>query len=102
MPKRKPLRRAFDVQQKDGTTWATRAAGLIGHMTVLRGGEAVIADRLSGLNTSVVRFRAAALPGLTTEWRLKDSESGQIFNINAVAPYGRAFLDLTCQSKAVT
>lgn len=96
MRRSKSIRRVFDVQEPGDGQWESRVSGLIGRVTYLRGGEAVIAGRLDGRNTVVVRFRRKAVPEITTAWRLKDSDSNEVFDIKSIAPNGRSEIDLTC------
>ncbi|AHD12146.1 phage head completion protein [Phaeobacter gallaeciensis] len=95
---KRTVRLALNVQEQGTEKWETRVENLVAKVTYLRGGEAVIAGRIAGENSTVVRVRAAAVTGISTEWRLKDPNTGEVFNIKSIAPYGRAYVDLTCRS----
>lgn len=51
----------------------------------LRGGEAVMAGRLAGKHTQVISVRRATQTlAITTDWRMRDTRTGQVFNIRDV------------------
>lgn len=87
-------------QSKGATRWEDQTGVLRCEITFLRGGEEVIAGRLAGINTVVIRGRRTALQAATTHWQIKDNSSGQLYEIKSVIPTedGRS-LDFTCQSK---
>lgn len=97
---------AFDkrVDQQDGYgntkgEWQEqfqRRAGL----THIRGGEAVMADRLQGQHTQVVFVRACSETRLiTSDWRARDVRTGAVFNILEVTTTtDRKWVDLLMQS----
>lgn len=97
---------AFDkrVDQQDGYgntkgEWQEqfqRRAGL----THIRGGEAVMADRLQGQHTQIVFVRACSETRLiTSDWRARDVRTGAVFNIREVkATTDRKWVDLLMQS----
>lgn len=65
----------------------------------LRGGETVLAARLEGTHTQVIRVRASSnTRQVTAEWRIRDTRSGDVFNIKDVTPTDdRLFLDFLCE-----
>lgn len=78
-----------------GEQFTTRAS-----FRYLRGGESVIAARLSGTQPVVVRIRAhPASRQITTGWRMRDTRRGTVYNIRTVVPTDdRQYLELTCES----
>jgi head-tail adaptor len=70
----------------------------------LRGGETVLAARLEGQHTQVVRVRSFAQSRqVTTEWRIEDKRSGQVFNIRDITlTDDRLYLDFLVQSGVAT
>lgn len=68
------------------------------------GSEAVMAGRLEGRHTQIVRVRASPRTRLaTTDWRLKDTRTGVYFNIRDITlTEDRAYLDLLCESGVAT
>lgn len=99
-------RAIFEVQgaTSDGaggmtTAWAeqfTRWAQYI-H---LKSGEAVMAGRLAGKHSQVIRVRAdSQTRTVTADWRVRDKRTGTVFNVRDVTqPDDRAFIDLLCES----
>ncbi len=65
----------------------------------LRGGEGVLAARLGGRHTQVVRVRAdRQTRAVTTDWRLRDVRTEAAFNIRDVtATPDRKWIDLLCE-----
>lgn len=65
----------------------------------LRGGESVMAGRLEGRHTQVIRVRASTLTRqVAADWRVKDARRGTEFAVRDVTPDpGRAFIDLLCE-----
>lgn len=65
----------------------------------LRGGEAVQAARLSGRHTQVIRVPASSLSrAATTEWRIRDTRTGEYYNIRDIEPEtNRKFISFTCE-----
>lgn len=65
----------------------------------LRGGEAVQAARLEGQHPQVIRVRSSAQTrGVTTDWRIRDVRTGDVFNIRDITPgLDRQFIDFLCQ-----
>lgn len=56
-------------------------------LTWLRGGESVMANRLSGRSPAIVKIRyCIAASQITTDWRCRDTRSGEVFNIRQVMP----------------
>lgn len=71
----------------------------------LRGGEAVIAARLQGQHTQIIRVRdEPEARAVTTSWRIVDKRNGDVFNIREIAPAenDRRFRDFTCQKGVAT
>lgn len=70
----------------------------------LRGGETVLAARLAGRHTQVVRVRASSFTrALTPEWQVRDVRAGTVFNIRDVTRSpDRAWVDLLCESGVAT
>lgn len=66
----------------------------------LRGGEGVMAGRLEGRHTQVIRVRASALTRqVAPNWRVTDARRGTEFAVRDVTfDPGRAFVDLLCES----
>ena len=66
----------------------------------LRGGESVLAARLEGRHTLVIRVRSsAASRAVNTDWRIADKRAGTLFNIRDITPSeDRAWLDFLCES----
>lgn len=72
--------------------------------THLRGGEEVMAARLGGRHTQVVRVRRSTQTLLAdTSWRLVDARTGTEFNIRDITPSeDRSWLDFLCESGVAT
>jgi SPP1 family predicted phage head-tail adaptor len=72
--------------------------------THLRGGESVMAARLEGTHSIVIRVRASSQTRtVTTDWRVRDTRAGTIYNIRDITPSDdRAFLDILVQSGVAT
>ena len=83
----------------------------------LKGGETVMAGRLEGTHTQIIRVRSSAgTRAITTDWRVRDMRDGEwengvpdgtwtgpLFNIRDITPRAdRAFLDLLCQKGVAT
>ncbi len=70
----------------------------------LRSGEAVLAGRLAGKHSQVVKVRAdSATRTITTDWRLRDRRTGRVFNIRDITHTpDRAFIELLCESGVAT
>ena len=66
----------------------------------LRGGEAVLASRLTGKQPVIVTIRTSAAARLITpEWRMRDVRTGVEYNIRSVEPTeDRAWLQMLCES----
>ncbi len=66
----------------------------------LKNGESVMAGRLTGKHSQVVKVRAeTATRAVTTDWRLRDKRSGQVFNIRDITlTKDRAFFEMLCES----
>lgn len=70
----------------------------------LRGGESVLAGRLQGKHTLVVRVRNSSNTRLiSTDWMLRDVRTGKSFNIRDIEhEVNRQFISLTCESGVAT
>lgn len=70
----------------------------------LRGGEAVMAGRLEGHHTQVVRVRASSnTRRITSGWQLRDVRRDIKFNVRDVEQEeNRQFIALTCESGVAT
>lgn len=68
-------------------------------LTHLRGGEGVQAARLEGRHVQIVRVRATARTrAVTTDWRVRDTRTGDAFNIRDVEPsLDRQWIDFMCE-----
>lgn len=66
----------------------------------LRGSEAVMAGRLQGKHTQVIRVRNSSNTRLiSTDWMLRDVRTGKSFNIRDIEyEINRQFIALTCES----
>lgn len=85
------------------TAWTEQFQCRAGYIH-LRGGESVMAARLEGTHSIVVRVRASSNTRLvTTDWRVKDARTSVVFNIRDITPIDdRAFLDFLVQSGVAT
>lgn len=70
----------------------------------LRGGETVIASRLSGRQPVVVTMRnEGRAKDVTPEWRMRDVRRGTVYNVRSIVPTdNRLYLELTCESGVST
>lgn len=70
----------------------------------LRGGESVLAARLQGKHTQVIRVRNSSNTRLiSTDWMLRDVRTGKSFNIRDIEhEVNRQFIALTCESGVAT
>lgn len=66
----------------------------------LRGGESVMAGRLEGKHTQIVRVRASAQARqITSDWYAQDVRTGEYLAIQDVTPgLDRQFIDLLCEN----
>ena len=66
----------------------------------LRGGESVLAGRLQGRHTQVIRVRSSAgSRAVSTDWRVTDTRRGQVFNIRDITEVeGGLYLDMLCET----
>ncbi len=66
----------------------------------LRGGEAVIAARLAGVQPTVITIRAdTETRAIDPTWRATDQRTGEIFALRAViVSDDRAFIEITAES----
>lgn len=85
------------------STWTEQFACRAGY-THLRGGEDVMAARLSGRHLQVIRVRASSETlVVTTDWRIVDKRNGDVFNIRDVThDNDRRFIDFLCEKGVVT
>lgn len=65
----------------------------------LQGGESVMANRLAGRAPAIVKVRyCVAASQITTDWRCRDTRSGEVFNIRQVKPSPkRDFIEMLCE-----
>ena len=66
----------------------------------LRGGETVMAGRLQGRHTQIIRVRSSSLSrSVSTDWRVRDARSGVAYNIRDISPdeETRMWIDLLCE-----
>lgn len=70
----------------------------------MRGGESVIAGRLEGRHTIIIRVRASAdARTVTADWRVVDKRSGQVYAVRDVTPSDdRAYIDFLAESGVAT
>lgn len=70
----------------------------------LRGGEAVLAGRLQGRHSQVIRVRISEHSVLITAgWQARDIRRGTAFNIRDIEfEENRQFISLTCESGVAT
>ena len=71
----------------------------------LRGGESVLASRLEGVHSQVIRVRASSeTRAATTDWRIVDARDGTIYNIREISEdeMSRLWLDFLCQRGVAT
>ncbi len=70
----------------------------------LRGGEDVMAARLSGKHLQIIRVRSSiATRTITTDFRVVDKRTGDVFNIRDVTrDVERQFIDLLCEKGVAT
>jgi head-tail adaptor len=66
----------------------------------LRGGESVMAGRLQGRHSQIIRVRAdSGTKAITTDWRARDKRTGVAFNIRDITPSAdRLWLDILVES----
>lgn len=70
----------------------------------LRGSEAVMAGRLQGKHTQVIRVRVSSNSRLiSTDWRVRDTRRNIAFNVRDIEwENNRQFIALTCESGVAT
>lgn len=70
----------------------------------LRGGESVMAARLQGKHLQIIRVRSSvATRTITTDWRVVDKRTGDIFNIRDVThDVDRQFIDFLAEKGVAT
>jgi SPP1 family predicted phage head-tail adaptor len=68
------------------------------------GGEAVMADRLQGRHTLLVRVRAdSQTRTISADWRVRDARTGTVYAIHDVTPtVDRMWVDVLAQSGVAT
>lgn len=103
MPKGTRLPLSLDFQRRGDNGWIVdftcRAKS-----TVLRGGEVILADRLVGKVTAVIRVRSFAKSRDVEpkDWRIKNSQTGQTYDIKSIVPSeDLRWIDFTCQTEQV-
>jgi head-tail adaptor len=67
----------------------------------LRGGEQVLASRLEGKHTLVMRVRSSSSTrSIGMDWRVRDMATGDAFNVRDITPTeaDRQWLDVLCES----
>lgn len=82
------------------TSWTQQFSCAAG-FTWLRGGESVMAGRLVGRQTVVIRVRrAASTTGrITADWRGRDLRTGEVFAVRSIIPAeSGSYLDITCET----
>lgn len=101
---------AFDAptQTPDGSGgtddgWTTAEAGshiCWASFRFLRGGETVMAARLSGKQPVVVGIRRSTdADAITPAWRMRDLRTGAVYNVRAAVPTDdRAMIELLCEA----
>lgn len=74
------------------------------NVQVQRGGETVMAGRLAGKNAAVISVRLGGQQkNVTTECRVVDVRSGEIFNIRSkIVSADRRWVDYLCESGVAT
>ena len=79
------------VWQDRGEVWA--------QYTHLRGGETVLAGRLQGRHTQIIRLRSSAVSRqVAADWRVTDARTGTEYAVRDVTiDPGGAFVDLLCE-----
>lgn len=55
---------------------------------ILKGGETVMASRLTGVQTVVftIRYQQAAIDAVDNTWQLRDARKGTLYNVKSVEP----------------
>lgn len=90
-------RRDLAFEAEGAGQWEVQVGPMACELTFLRGGETVLAGRLAGKNTVVVRARATALTAATPHWQIRDPSNDQAFEITSILPSDCGFwLDFTC------
>lgn len=81
------------------TLWSAHA-----RVQILRGTEAVMAGRLGGKQTVAMTMRwQPEFNQLGTDWRAKNSRTGEIYNIRSIEPDERnAFVNILTESGVPT
>jgi head-tail adaptor len=66
----------------------------------LRGGETVLAARLSGNQPTIITVRYSSQTKMVTQsWRGRDANTGEVFNLRAIVPTDdRAYFEITAES----
>lgn len=90
---------ALDGLGGTGAAWVEQFQCRAGY-THLRGGETVLAARLEGTHTIVIRVRSSTeTRTITTDWRTRDVRTGKVYNVRDITPTeDRMFLDILAQS----
>jgi SPP1 family predicted phage head-tail adaptor len=85
----------------NGWTSDDDAVKVSAHIRYLRGGETVQAERLAGRQPAVITVRRSSQTRLIdTSWRVRDAQSGDIYNIRSgpVPSDDRLYLEFTVES----
>lgn len=92
-----------DAPHDEGNTvggWIERCQ-TAAELVILRGGEKVMAGRLQGTQSVILRVRATSKTrAIGTGWRARDLKTGAVYNIRDITPdpVSRASIDLLCES----
>lgn len=70
----------------------------------LRGGEPVLAERLTGQRPSIITVRACDdARQVTTAWRVRDLRKDRLFNIRSITPDPEnSYIDFLCEDGVAT
>ncbi|XAT57852.1 head-tail adaptor protein [Rhodobacteraceae bacterium IMCC1335] len=93
----------FSFQKRGSERWDTQFQDFA-EVVFLRGAESVIAGRLEGKNTAILVVRRGPTSSLVdTNWRIKNSSSGTVFNIRSIIPSSDGGnLEFTCETGVPT
>lgn len=102
LDKRIAFESPVETEDRAGGTvrgWAAQFT-VAAEYTRLRGGETVMASRLSGAQPTVIRVRVSAQARrIKTGWRGVDARSGEVFNLRAIIETDdRAYIEITAES----
>lgn len=99
---------AFESQEQEASDYGAVASAWTEQFTrrarirYLKGSEPVLAQRLVGVSPVVITVRSDHLTRtVDASWRLRDSNSGTLFNIRSITPdERRAYIDILCDTGA--